>query len=312
MKLRTIGLAAGVLAAAGIASTFRLRPEQARFDGVLRLIDGEVIHYVDRGTGPPMVLLHGFGGSTFSWRYAIDVFARTHRVVALDFPGFGYSERNSSLALGHNDHAHRVARLMDELGIAGATVVGHSMGGAIAQRLALLHPDRVEQLMLVSSVNAGERRAWERASQRLRGMQIVGPAIERNPAVVRMAIGKALRQMVYDPAWVTKDVIEGYATPLARPGTARSLVRMALCAREEEPIELAAIAAPTLVVSTTADRAVPMDIGKTIASGIPGADLVVMDELGHLPYEEAPERFHAVLDAFVSGRSAAEAAALVR
>jgi pimeloyl-ACP methyl ester carboxylesterase len=194
-----------------------------------------------------------------------------------------------------------VARLMQELGVAGATVVGHSMGGAVAQRLAAQHPELVDRLVLVASVNAGERRAWERARRRLRGMRIAGPVVERNPFVVRSAIRVALRVMVHDPRQVTREMVDGYTAGLARPGTARCMVQMARCAFDEEILDLGSLHLPTLVISGASDRAVPPEIGDAIAQGLADARHVVLPDTGHLVPEEAPGRLHALLEAFLSG-----------
>ncbi len=301
MKLRQVAIAAGgLLGLVAMARTFRMRPEAAPIPGTLRIVDGEVVHYVDRGEGPAMILIHGFGGNTYSWRSTIDAFAGGHRVVALDLPGFGFSDRTGLAPLGHEDHARRVFRLMDELGIDRAMIVGHSMGGAVAQRMAVQSPERVAGLVLVCSVNAGERRAWDRAVRRLRVVQLGGLAIERNPPFVRRVMRQALKRMVYDPATVTDEMVEAYATPLARPGTGRSMVQMAHDARAEPLVDLGTIEAPTLVISGETDRVMPPSTGEAIAHGIPGARHVVMPETAHMLPDERPGRLNAELGRFLA------------
>lgn len=294
----------GALAVAGLVRLLRWRPRAQAMPGVLRVLDGDVVHYVDRGEGPAIIFLHGFGGSTFSWRYALDSFAATHRVIALDFPGFGWSERDATRDLGHEAHALRVVRLMDALGVDAATLVGHSMGGAIAQRLAARYPERVDGLLLVNSETAAERRPWERAVRRLRGLRFAGPALERTPVAAHPALRIALRRMVADPACVTDEMVDGYCDGLTRPGTSRCMARMAARALAEEPIDLGTIRAPTLVVSGAMDRVVPPTVGEGIAASIPGARHVVLPSVGHMAPEEQPEAFHLVLDGFLEGRAA--------
>ncbi len=306
--LAGLGMAA---VAAGAAILLR-RPKAPLPPGVLRVIDGEIVHYVDEGEGPAIVFLHGFGGSTYSWRHLAAALSQRHRVVCLDFPGFGYSEHNARLPLGHEDHAKRVVRLMDLLGIPRAVIVGHSMGGGIAQRLAAKHPERVERLVLVASVHAGTKEPWERARRRLWGMGIAGPLMERSRRAVRRIVRPALIQMASEPEWVTDEVVEEYAAPLARPGTARALVALAHAAHEEAPADLGCIKAPVLVISGAKDIVVAPAVGHEIASAIPGAHHVVLEGAGHLMPDEEPERLQELLEAFLSGELPVEDASSSR
>ena len=110
-----------------------------------------------------MVLVHGFGGQTYSYRRLIPGFARDHRVIAVDLKGYGYSERNPHTGLTHTAQATMLKSLLDRLGVARATFVGHSMGGAVVQRFAVAYPEMVDALVLAASASADER-----VSRRLR------------------------------------------------------------------------------------------------------------------------------------------------
>src|SRR3990172_12332306 len=130
-----------------------LEPESAGAPGMFVDIDGVRVHYVEAGRGDPVVLIHGWNGSTFSYRHTIPELAQNHRVVALDLLGFGYSGRPARADYSVTAQVRLVAGLMDRLDIPSAVVAGHSMGGGIAMRLALSHPERVERLVLVDSVS---------------------------------------------------------------------------------------------------------------------------------------------------------------
>lgn len=307
MKRRTslvVGIAALSVAGTGLRQ-LRRKPLAVPMPGTLRVLDGETIHYVERGSGPAIVFIHGFGGSTASWRFAIDHFSQSYRVVAVDLPGFGWSSRDATLPLGHADHARRITRLMDELGIERATIVGHSMGGGVALRVAAAYPERVERLVLAAPVDPNSGGTWQRAARRMWGLNLIGPMMERNPTLVNRMVRSALRQMSADPAWVDDDVVGLYARPLAQPGTSRCLVRLAACAQDDPAIDLATIRVPTLVVCGAADNAIPGSVGEAIAASIPGARLEMM-ESAHLLIEEHPEQFNALVAQFLGESSTVE------
>jgi 3-oxoadipate enol-lactonase len=301
MNRRTgLAIGAGMLAIAGAASQVRRKPRPVPLPGTMRVIDGETIHYIDRGSGPAIVFIHGFGGNTGSWRFALEHFGTNHRVVALDLPGFGWSSRDATLALGHEDHASRVVRLMDELGIEQATLVGHSMGGGIALRTAVRNPERVNGLVLVGSVDPNGEATWQRAERRMWGLNLMGPMMERNPRLISRVVGSGLRQMSFDPSWVDASVVKLYVQPLLQPGTAKCLVRLAHCASADPRIDLSGIHVPTLLVCGAADTAMPMAISESIRAGMAGARLEVLEKAGHLVAEEQPEVFHAMVDQFLA------------
>jgi pimeloyl-ACP methyl ester carboxylesterase len=268
----------------------------------IRLSDASV-YMTEAGEGPAVVFIHGFGGSLFSWRDVLALLAARHHVVALDLPGFGWSDRDARVPLGHRDHARRVVELMDYLDIGQATLVGHSMGGAIAQHVALEAPERVSGLVLVAPMDASApvRRGHLRAQRRL-FMAAVRAATVVRPAAFA-AVRRALQAMVFDPASVDEGIVAGYAEPLMRPGTAACVMRMAADVSNELPAEVARIAAPTLVVSGERDGVIAMDRTAGLAAKIPGAAHEVLAGTGHLPPDEAPGRLAAIIEQFIDAQA---------
>ncbi len=309
----------GVAASGATAATvLGLREQRRRAianlrpPGVMREIDGEQIHYLDEGTGPPIVLIHGFAGSAWSWRSTIPALVSAHRTVALDLPGFGYSDRHPAHPLSHEQHAHRVVRLMDSLGIESATVIGHSMGGAIAARVAVSWPARVDRLVLVASVDAGEAADWRDAMDRfsfILRLADVGLAI---PPLTRAISRAGVRSIVANRAYITEDVVRGYCDPFVMPGTGACLRKLVADTVNEPPIDLSRISAPTLVISGDVDPSIPPATGERIAAKIPGARHVVVAGAGHLVPEEQPDAFLAELRGFLAQTSGAAAAPVSR
>ncbi|MFI5231757.1 MAG: alpha/beta fold hydrolase, partial [Gemmatimonadales bacterium] len=129
-----------------------------------------------RGAGEPVIFLHGFPASSQLWHSVVREMAEGHRLVVTDLLGFGKSDRPGLAPLTAVAHAGRVRLLMDELGIANACVVGHGMGGAVAQALALDAPARVTRLCLVNSTAFD---AWPRRAVRMARLLAAVPAIGR-------------------------------------------------------------------------------------------------------------------------------------
>jgi len=123
--------------------------------GKFLTVDEHRIHYVERGRGPALLLLHGLGKSSFDWEESVlPILARRRRVVALDFFGARLSERSDSFAYGWDLWADQAIAALDALGISQADVAGHSLGGTVAVVLAAKHPERVRRLVLVGSAQS--------------------------------------------------------------------------------------------------------------------------------------------------------------
>lgn len=292
----------GVLAAAlSVAVRWLMRSGPEAFPpGKLREIDGEWIHFLDEGSGPAIMLIHGFTGSTFTWRDTMPVLATDHRVVALDLPGFGYSDRNPELEYTPAAHARRVLRLMDTLGIASATIVGHSLGGGVAERVAVDQPERVERLVLVASVDASGRPDWERRPKPLTRLALVGAAVLfRSPWLARKTVRTVVGAMV-PGEYASDEVVDGYLAPLLRPGTVRCVRLLMDESREMTAADLARIHAPTLIISGELDRDVPPRVGQQLAEKIHDARHVIQPHSGHLLAEEKPDAFLAELTTFLA------------
>ncbi len=272
--------------------------------GFVREIDGERIHYLDEGSGPAMVLIHGFGCSTFSWRHVMPQLTGRHRVIALDLPGFGYSDRSGALVYSLERHADRVVRLLDTLGVGRATIVGHSMGGAVAQRVATGYPGRVNRLVLLNAVDASDSERWNAMHGRYRWAMRPAVVGMRSRRVVETVVRSSLRQSWRDPALITPEAVTGLVDPLMLRGTAACFLRLSNDSALDGPAPLDEIAVPTLVVAGEHDRIVPPPVAKALATKIRGARHVIVPGIGHSPPEECPDALVDMLLTFTAERPA--------
>ena len=168
-------------------------------------VDGLRLHYVVEGRGPAVIFVHGLGGFAESWRHNIGPLAARATVYALDLPGFGDSAKpRTRYRLAY--FANALRGFMDSLGLAQASLVGHSLGGAVSVTYALTHPSRVERLALVGAVvpGCGYRPSWIYRLVALRGVG-EAPTISSTPAIVaavRAASGRPLTRVPVRPEHV--------------------------------------------------------------------------------------------------------------
>jgi len=285
---------AGALALAGYAIYSQdairkfedLDPLNAGAPGTHLDIEGSAIHYVEAGAGPDVVLIHGWNGSTFSFRHQIPELAQHFRVIAVDLKGYGYSARDPEGDYSLTAQADIVAQVMDRLGVKDAAVAGHSMGGAVATRLALRQPDWVTKLVLIDSVNVTETRRAIRFGGVLRAMMPLGAPLLLHRRSARL---RALRSAVHDPAYITPEVEEGYFRPFHMKGHLDALGRQLTSRRDDELLDPGEITQPALILWGEHDAWLRPEFGETLAGQIPGSRLVLVPSAGHLPLEEQPE-----------------------
>jgi pimeloyl-ACP methyl ester carboxylesterase len=262
-------------------------------------VDGLRVRYVRTGRGPAVLLLHGFASSIYSWKDVIPELAADLDVVALDLPGFGWSDQPADLTF---DHLPRVVlSLMRELGIDRASLVGNSLGGAVSAVVAAEQPERVERLVLVDSAGFNLRPEDRPPIVRLTSHPLAEFVITRLP-VRRLLVTAGLRQVFYDDAKVTEDRVNEYLAAASRPGTLasiRSLRSSAPMTPEALTEMLRRVEAPTLVIWGAEDSWIrPADAEKFVAA-IPGARKVILPAAGHTPQEERPEEVARLLREFL-------------
>jgi pimeloyl-ACP methyl ester carboxylesterase len=276
----------GLLAAVGSALTLRwlLRSDEtidwadAPRPGKIARVNGVAVHYIDRGSGPAVVLIHGFGGHTFSYRRNIPALAKHHRVIALDLKGFGYSERPEHDDYSLSAQARLVLGLMDELGIESASIVGHSMGGEVAMRVATAAPERLQNLILIASVS-GDR------FPTLPPTPLIKPFM---PLLSRLTARFLLKRGFYDRSKLTDEVREGYRGPRRVRGFMDGIYQLMRDARHDPPIAYEKITQPTLILWARGEK-LPGSMLTRLRRHLPDAEVRYIEEAGHLLLEEQPD-----------------------
>jgi 4,5:9,10-diseco-3-hydroxy-5,9,17-trioxoandrosta-1(10),2-diene-4-oate hydrolase len=257
-------------------------------------LGGRRLRFVRAGSGPAVVLLHGFASSVYTWKDVIPALAASHDVVAIDFPGFGDSSIPDPLDAA--TYPATVIDVMDRLGIARASLVGNSMGGSVAVAVAAQWPGRVDRLVLIDSAGFNFEAKDRPFLLRAMASPGAGALMEMLP-VRRRLVAAGLRQVFHDDALVTDERIDAYAGPMMRPGAARAAAQV--LSRRMADFPVARVKAPTLVIWGGDDAWIPVAHAQRFADAITGAQVVILEGCGHLPQEERPAEVGPLLDRFL-------------
>jgi pimeloyl-ACP methyl ester carboxylesterase len=273
-------------------------------------VNGLSLHYLDVGQGPPVLLLHGMGGSLANFPRTIELLSRSRRVVALDLAGFGLSDRPRDADLTPQGQARLVRGLMQALGIEQADVIGHSLGGAIALHLAARYPESVRRLVLVSSAVPGRLIPWF-----LRPFWF--PPVVRTIVALCLHCGPAREWMWRAGVWsadvLTPELRRAMRLPSLVRGTTDAITRVGLALAREEPLDLSQVRQPVLLLWGAEDRWVDLKSARRLLRTLPDARLEVVPRARHMVLEERPDEAHAAILSFLQqgplpGQATGEAA----
>jgi pimeloyl-ACP methyl ester carboxylesterase len=251
-----------------------------------------------RGAGEPIVLLHGFPTSSHLWHDMVPLLPEGHRVVVVDLLGYGRSDRPGDGDLSIRGHAERVIALLDALSINFATIVGHDLGGGIAQALAIRWPVRVSRLCLVNSVGFD---LWPGRWAKLARAMI--PLTRHLPPSWILSVVKTDLVRGYAVAERGAHSIEHYMRPFSSDEGRDALMRHFAALDASETQELSArlrdVVSPTAVVWGSEDPFLPRDVAQALTAEIPGATLDYIADVRHFVPEEAPERVADIIGALM-------------
>jgi pimeloyl-ACP methyl ester carboxylesterase len=264
-------------------------------------IDGVRIHYQEKGTGTPLVLIHGYTSSTYSWKDVFEPLSKDFHLIVVDLKGFGFSGKPDG-DYTRRAQATLVAHLLEHLNIEKAWLCGNSMGGEVALNVALASPERVAGLILIDS-----------AGVEIPGKESLAPGYLMVPGIGRILVAvsltrdklvrQGLEKSFYDQTKVTEDRVANYYRPLktrgGQLGALRARTQWSLFPVESE---LSKINVPTLILWGDQDQLIPLAAGRKLNSLIKDSRLVIFNNCGHLPQEEMPARTIDEITKFIAGR----------
>lgn len=291
--------------------------ELADSDGYFLDIDGlsTYVREVGRKDAPPVILLHGWGASTFTWRKNMDALNEAgYRAIAFDRPPYGLSTKTGeNIPYTLSGLADFTAKVMDVLQIDKAILVGQSQGGGVVGYFAVKYPERVEKLVLVSAALSPSDNPVGRTTT-FDAQSIAAALLSFRPFEWWTLVGirlfakpdmatDLLRSAYYNPDLLTPAIADGYNRQLKVVNWDFALLaQLKIGMLRGEPItseQIAGISAPTMIIWGRDDTWVPLGIGERLHTLLPSARMIVYPEVGHLPQEEASDTFNRDLIEFL-------------
>ncbi len=262
------------------------------------------LFYEEKGQGSPVLLIHGFGASTFTWRHIAPALAERHRVIAVDLKGFGQSDKPFDESYSVFDQAGLLAQLIEDQDLRNLTLVGHSFGGGVALVLALEADGRlkgrIKKLVLLDTIAYRQDipvffRMLDTPVFSHLGVRMVPPAMQARIA---------LRIAYLDNSKIGDEEVEMYAAPLRTAAGKHAIIHSARQIMPEGLEQISeryrSITLPTLIAWCDHDRIVPLDVGLKLRRTLPNARLRIVESCGHLPQEEQPEATLALIQDFLA------------
>jgi pimeloyl-ACP methyl ester carboxylesterase len=281
----------------------------AQFDAIERmpihtvLVHNQRIAYLDVGEGPAVILIHGFGGSMWQWEYQQHALSQHFRILTLDLPGAGLSDK-PEINYSPDQMLDFFVGFMDAVKTPQATLVGNSMGAGLAIGMALTHPTRVAKLVLIDGLPQHVMEKLTSPSVR-RALETSAPSwlvSLGNMLFGGLMIESVLREIVHDQALLTPAVIERSNRNRQRPG----LIRPIMAVRENLPLwesklaaRLGEITHHTLVIWGEEDRVFPIAVGEEVHQTIKGSQFIRIPKAGHIPQWEQPDVVNQELITFI-------------
>jgi pimeloyl-ACP methyl ester carboxylesterase len=263
------------------------------------------MYYQKAGSGDvPIVLVHGFGASSFSWRDNLNPIAATgFTVYAPDMRGFGLSDKGWDKSMSQDAQADRLKAFMDAQGIDRAVLAGNSMGGGIVTNFALRYPDRVRGLVLVDpAIYGGMNSGLASTLVSLPGIQRWGQHLVRFILANDDRNASTIQSAWFDPAKVMPDALSGYRRALQTPDWDMGLLALIRDGMSNNlGSRLKELNMPTLIVWGEHDSWISPTNAPKLNQDITGSKLEIIKNAGHVPHEEQPAKFNQLLIEFTNG-----------
>ncbi len=268
-------------------------------------VKGQLVHLRDEGPRDdplPIVLIHGTSASLHTWEGWVKALKRQRRVITFDLPGFGltgpFTGEYTPDDYRGDTYARFVLDLLDALKIERVVMGGNSLGGEVAWRTAYAAPQRVAALVLVDAAGPAFTPLELPIGFQLARVPVLNRVSEW--ALPRELVQQSVASVYGDPARVTPALVDRYFELTLREGNRRALrLRMQNLVMGEDADRIATLKLPTLILWGGRDRLIPPETGRQFQQWIAGSQLVVFDELGHVPQEEDPARTVVPVKAFL-------------
>ncbi len=264
-------------------------------------VSGQQLFHLKQGEGQPVVLIHGFPTSSYTWRHVIPRLSKQYAVYAPDLPGYGKSDLGPQADRGIAAQSYYINEWMESVGLTNAILVGQGTGGGVALQIAVRHPDKVAGLILI---NPACYDSYPSSYAKLLAEPGWGPFVGAG-AARRRGFKSMLSQGVYHQKLLSEGVVDNYYAPWNSETGRRNLIRAATDLKAKDMMEIsdsfATLRFPTLVVAGLFDPFQPINYSKRLAASIPGGQFIQIPKCGHFASEDEPEKIVRYVHTFFLG-----------
>jgi pimeloyl-ACP methyl ester carboxylesterase len=255
-------------------------------------VRGQLVHLRDEGPRDdplPIVLVHGTSASLHTWEGWTKALRTQRRVITFDLPGFGLTGPSPDGDYRAATHQRFVLELLDTLKVQRFVIGGNSLGGEVAWRTAVMAPERVDRLILVAAAGPKFEPLSVPLGWHIVRLPVLGSFAEH--ILPRSLVVQGLVGVYGDPAKISSELVDRYYELTLREGNRRALgERLRQYQMGADAERIATLKLPTLILWGGRDKLIPPAVGLEFKRQIEGSQLVVFDELGHVPHEEDPAR----------------------
>lgn len=272
--------------------------EKSQFIDIL----GMPVHYRDEGTGPLLVLIHGTAASLHTWDGWVTELKDEFRIVRLDIPAFGLTGPDPSGDYSIDRYVEFLEAFAAALNLENFALAGNSLGGEIAWRYALAHPERVNRLVLVDAVGYS-RSEGQKENLAFKLARTAGFKTVMSKITPRFLYKQGLLEVYGDDSKVSEALVDRYFRLSLREGNRRAFAERVIAAQGPIKGDVRNISQPTLILWGEDDLWIPLEHGRNFERDIQGSQLIVYPGVGHVPMEEVPVQSAADTRAFLRATS---------
>ncbi len=259
------------------------------------------------GKGDPVLLIHGFGASSYSWRHVIEPLAQKYRVITLDLKGFGESPKPRDDHYSVYEQARLVRNFILENNLKNLHIIGHSYGGGVALATSIYlsesHPGLQKSLVLMDSIAYPQELP---GFVQILATPVLGPLII-HAIPNTFQVKNLLKKVYFNDDLIPQSAIDHYADNLGKPhakyATLATVRQMLPADLQQFSENYANLAIPTLIIWSKEDEIVPLTIGERLHKNLSNSKLIVLDDVGHAPQEEKPSLVLPYLQQFLDAEA---------
>lgn len=278
---------AGIYFAAPDIPLDKLKDRYAGLPSQFIPVQGLQVHIRDEGSGLPVLLLHGTSASLHTWQGWVDRLSRDYRLIRVDLPGFGLTGPRKDHDYSFPAYLKFVSALVDSLSLDTFVIAGNSLGGGIAWRYAVGRPDQVKGLILIDAegypLDTNVTLAF-----RLARVPVLGRLL--TIFTPRSLVEKSIKDVYADDTKVTDMLVDRYYHLARRKGNRDALLKRLRTNWPKSAAAVSEVETPTLIMWGAQDTGTPLGHARRFSEDIPGSQLIIYENAGHVPMEEIPDR----------------------